>query len=95
MSEIEKSSHIITIMQEFLNGGTSSSMDAIASNRNQYYGTIKKHGIELIEVRKPNLTNTGTHKERRLHQSIENIKRAESYLNKLLGKNSNAVRVKS
>ena len=88
MSEQAKKSHIITIMQELLNGGVSSSIDAIASNRNQYYGTIKKQGIELVEVWKPNLTNKGQHKERRLHQTIENIKRAEAYLNKLLGKNN-------
>lgn len=89
MSENARTSHIITIMQELLNGGISSSMDAIASNRNQYYGTIKKQGIELIEIWKPNLTNRGRHKERSLHQTIENIKRAEAYLNKLLGKKTN------
>jgi len=82
-------------MQELLNGGVSSSIDAIASNRNQYYGTIKKQGIELVEVWKPNLTNKGTHKERSLHQTIENIKRSEAYLNKLLGKSSHAVGLKS
>ena len=86
MSENAKTSHIITIMQELLKGGVSTSIDAIASNRNQYFGTIKKQGIELVEVRKPNLANKGTHKERSLHQTIENIKRAEAYLNKLLGK---------
>lgn len=86
MSEEAKTSHTITIMQEFLNGGISTSTDSIASNRNQYYRTIKKQGIELVEVRKPNLTNKGTHKERSLHQTIENIRRAETYLNKLLGK---------
>jgi hypothetical protein len=91
MSENAKTSHIITIMQEFLNGGVSSSIDAIASNRNQYYGTIKKQGIELVEVWKPNLTNKGQHKERSLHQTIDNIKRAEAYLNRLLGKSSHAV----
>jgi len=89
MSENTKKSHIITIMQELLNGGVSSSIDAVASNRNQYYGTIKKQGVELVEVWKPNLTNKGQHKERSLHQTIENIKRAENYLNKLLGKKSN------
>jgi len=91
MSENTKKSHIITIMQELLNGGVSSSIDAIASNRNQYYGTIKKQGVELVEVWKPNLTNKGQHKERSLHQTIDNIKRAEAYLNKLLGKSDNEV----
>ncbi len=91
MSENTKKSHIVTIMQELLNGGVSSSIDAVASNRNQYYGTIKKQGVELVEVWKPNLTNKGQHKERSLHQTIENIKRAEAYLNKLLGKPNNEV----
>jgi len=86
MSEEIKKTHIITIMRELLGGKASTSIDAKASNRNQYYGTIKRNGIELIEVWKPNLTNSGRHKERRLHQSPENIKRAEAYLNKLLGK---------
>lgn len=89
--EEEKTSHTITIMQELLSGGISTSIDAKASNRNQYYRTIKKQGIELVEVRKPNLTNKGTHKERSLHQTIKNIKRAEIYLNKLLGKKPDAV----
>jgi len=95
MSEETKTSHIITIMQELLSGGVSTAIDSKASNRNQYYGTIKKQGIELVEVRRPNLTNKGTHKERSLHQTIENIKRAEKYLNKLLGKTNNADRYQS
>ena len=91
MSEAEKSTHIIAILKELLNGEVSTSIDSKASNRNQYYSTIKKHGVELIEVWKPNLLNGGRHKERRLHVSDENIKTAQEYLNKLLGKNNNAV----
>ena len=86
MSDDAKSSHIITILKELLEGKSSSSMDAVASNRNQYYGTIKRHGIELVEVWELNLSNAGRHKERTLHQTIENIKRANAYLAKLLGK---------
>jgi len=86
MSTAEKTTHIIVIMQELLSGGTSTAIDSKASNRNQYYGTIKKQGIELVEVRKPNLTNPNTHLERSLHQTIENIKRAENYLKRLKGK---------
>ena len=47
---------------------------------------MKKEGIELVEVWKPNDTNKGKHKERSLHQNIENIKRAELYLKRLLKK---------
>ena len=81
-----KTSHTITILRELLSGRVSISMDSKASNRNQYYAPIKKQGIELIEVYKPNLNNKGRHKERSLKQTTENVKRAEKYLNKLLGK---------
>jgi len=81
-----KSSHIITIMKLLLKGEAVTSIDQLASNSNQYFGTIKKHGIELIEVWKPNLTNAGRHKERSLHQTIDNINRAKEYLAKLQGR---------
>ncbi|SFV58377.1 hypothetical protein MNB_SM-7-1335 [hydrothermal vent metagenome] len=87
MSEaLQKSSHLITILSQLLEGKRLSSKDMFISNSNQYFVQIKKHGIELIEVWKPNITNKGKHKERRLHQSIENIRRAEAYLKKLKGK---------
>ncbi len=87
MSEaLQKSSHLITILTLLLEGKRLSSNDMFASNSNQYFVQIKKQGIELIEVWKANDTNRGKHKERRLHQSIDNIKRAEAYLCKLLGK---------
>ncbi len=80
-----RSSHIITIMKLLLSGEAVTSIDQLASNSNQYFGTIKKHGIELVEVWKPNLTNTGRHKERSLHQTIDNIERAKKYLESLQG----------
>ena len=79
-----KSSHIITILKLLLEGKALSSIPN-AKNFNQYPRTIKKHGIELVEVWKPNLTNTGRHKERSLHQTIDNIKRAKKYLEALQG----------
>ncbi len=82
---MEKSTHIITIMKRLLAGEAIISSDIFASNSNQYPRTIKKHGIELIEVWKPNLTNKGRHKERSLHQTIENIERANKYLEALKG----------
>lgn len=86
MSDTEKASHLITLLTMLLDGKSLTSSDFHMVNTNQYFGSIKKRGIELIEVWKPNLTNSGKHKERRLNQSIENIKRANNYLNSLLGK---------
>lgn len=83
-----KSSNLITILIQLLNGETVTSIDRFASNSNQYFRTIKQNGIELVEVWKPNLTNSGRHKERRLHRTIENIKRTEDYLKKLQGVNN-------
>ena len=82
--ELRKSSHLITILTLLLEGKKLSSNDMFASNSNQYFVQIKKQGIELIEVWKPNDTNRGQHKERSLHQTLENIKRAEVYLDRLL-----------
>lgn len=85
MSEtLKKSSHLITILTLLLEGKKLSSNDVFASNTNQYFGQIKKQGIELIEVWKSNDANRGQHKERSLHQTIENIKRADVYLDRLL-----------
>jgi len=80
---MKKSTHIIRILKRLLAGEKVVSNDEFASNTNQYFRTIKKNGIELIEVWKPNLTNAGRHKERRLHQTIENIERAKNYLEAL------------
>ncbi|MFK5937795.1 MAG: hypothetical protein QM497_05285 [Sulfurimonas sp.] len=87
MSEVlQKSSHLTTILTLLLEGKELSSNDMFASNSNQYFVQLKKQGIELIEVWKPNLTNAGRHKERRLNPSSDNIKRAEDYFAKLIGK---------
>ncbi len=80
-----KTTHIIVALKGLLAGESLTSIDSIASNRNQYFGTIKKQGIELIEVWENNHFNDGKHKVRRLNQSLENIKRAENYLKKLKG----------
>ena len=81
----EKTSHLITILKQLLEGKIVTSIDSKASNTNQYFRTIKKHGIALVEVWKPNLTNSGRHKERSLYQTIENIELAKNYLYKLQG----------
>ena len=82
---MKRSSHIITILKRLLDGEAMSSNDMMASNSNQYFRTIKKHGIALIEVWVTNRTNSGRHKERSLHQTIENIERAKKYLEALQG----------
>lgn len=81
----EKSSHIIIMLKQLLNGEVLTSIDRLASNSNQYFKTIKGNGIALVEVWTPNLTNSGRHKERSLHQTIDNIKRAKKYLESLQG----------
>lgn len=86
-----KSSNLITILKQLLDGEAVTSIDRLASNSNQYFRTIKLNGIELVGVWKPNLTNSGQHKERRLHQTIDNIKRAEAYLRSLHGVKNNEV----
>ena len=80
-----KTTHIIVALKELLDGKSLTSIDSVASNRNQYFGTIKKQGIELIEVWENNRFNDGKHKVRRLNQSLDNIKRTENYLKKLKG----------
>ncbi len=81
-----KSSYTITILKRLLEGEAMSSSDAIASNSNQYFKIIKDHGIALVEVMTPNITNSGKHKERSLYQEAENVDRARNYLKKLQGK---------
>ena len=77
-------SYIIWTLKELLKGETLSRIPH-AKNANQYFRKIKNNGIELVEVWKPNLTNAGRHKERSLHQTLENIERAKKYLHALQG----------
>jgi len=79
-----KTTNLITTLKLFIEGKRLSRLPN-AKNFNQYPNTIKKHGIELVEVWKPNLTNGGRHKERSLHQTIENIEKAKQYLYELQG----------
>ncbi len=81
-----KTTHLINILNDLLKGKRLSSIDIKASNSNQYFCTIKNNGIELIEVRKPNLTNKGYHLERRLNLTEKNISKAKKYLQKLINK---------
>jgi len=78
-------SNLANILESLLNEKTLSSLDLKALNSNQYFNTIKHHGIALIEVCESNLTNTGRYKERSLHMETENVTRAENYLKKLHG----------
>ncbi|RXJ93768.1 hypothetical protein CRV00_09915 [Malaciobacter molluscorum] len=81
-----KTTHLINIINGLLKGNRLSSIDIKASNSNQYFCTIKNNGIELIEVKKPNLTNKGYHLERRLNLTQKNINKAKKYLHKLINK---------
>ena len=84
MSNMPKHTHILAILDELLEGKPSTSLDSKASNRNQYYKTIKHQGIELVEVWEQNLTNKSKHKVRTLHNTPENIERAKAYKEKIL-----------
>jgi len=81
--------YLIIAMKKLLAGETLSELPP-AKNSNQYFSTIKNNGIALVEVWKPNITNAGRHKERSLHQTIENITRAEKYLKSLQGVKNHA-----
>lgn len=82
--ENRKNSYLIITLKKLLNGDKLFFIHG-AKNSNQYFCIIKNQGIELVEVWKPNLTNRGKHLERRLHQSIENINKANEYLKRLRG----------
>jgi len=75
---------LIIALKRLLDGETLTDLPP-AKNSNQYFATIKKHGVALVEVWKPNIANAGQHKERSLHQTIENIERAKKYLESLHG----------
>jgi hypothetical protein len=85
MSANEQSSHLVSILTDLVNGKKLASIDIRASNSNQYFCTIKNNGVELIEVRRPNLTNKGNHLERRLNLTADNLEKAKDYLEKLKG----------
>lgn len=85
MSKNEQSTHLTIILSNLLDGKSLSSIDINASNSNQYFCTIKNNGIELIEVRKPNLTNKGNHLERRLNLTEDNLEKAKDYLERIKG----------
>ncbi len=76
--------YLIIALKRLLAGETLSDLPP-SKNSNQYFVTIKKHGIELVEAWKPNLTRPGRHKERSLHQTLKNINRAKKYLESLQG----------
>ena len=81
-----KESHIMVIMQELLDGKASTAIDSKASNRNQYYLAIKKQGIKLTEIWRPNISNKGKHKVRSLDPNPKNVERAKAYAERLKGK---------
>ena len=74
----------IEILKCLIKGDKMASIDAKASNMNQYFCAIKKAGIALEESWCNNKGNTGRHKERSLEMSPQNQKSAEEYLKFLL-----------
>ncbi|CAA6805365.1 MAG: Unknown protein [uncultured Sulfurovum sp.] len=79
---------LTTILHELINGKSVTSIDTRASNTNQYFKTIKDHGIVLVEESNPNPHNNGRHKSRTLKNEPENIQRAKDFLQKKYKKNN-------
>lgn len=84
--ENRKTSYLIIALTRLLKGEKLSYIEG-AKNSNQYFNIVKNYGIELIEVWKPNLLNSGKHKERRLNFTEDNVKLAQDYLERLRGTN--------
>ena len=73
-------SYTMTILNELLEGKGLASSDKNYSNTNQYFGRIKKRGIELVETQVQNKHNSQKHYKRFLARSDDNIKKAKDYL---------------
>ena len=82
-------SYTMTILIELLDGKQLTATDKNYSNTNQYFGRIKKRGIELVELKIPNKHNSQKHYKRFLAKSEENIKKAKNYLDYLAYCNRN------
>ena len=85
-------SYTMTILIELLDGKQLTATDKNYSNTNQYFGRIKKRGIELVEIQVQNKHNSQKHYKRFLAKSEENIKKAKDYLNYLSFCNRNRKR---
>ncbi len=81
-----RQTNTMKILKELLAGKELTASDNFASNTNQYFRTIKLHGIELEEVWMSNVSNSGRHKVRSLVDTKENISRAKQYLKQLRGR---------
>ena len=85
-------SYTMTILIDLLDGKQLTATDKHYSNTNQYFGNIKKRGIELVEIQVQNKHNSQKHLKRFLAKSEENIKKAKDYLNYLSFCNRNRKR---
>lgn len=81
-------SYTMIILSDFLNGKTLTSTDKNYSNTNQYFGKIKKRGIELLEIKVKNRNNSQKHFERSLVKNKDNIQKARDYLSFLTERNN-------
>ena len=76
-----RNSYKIKALELFLEYETlTSNVNFLGINPNQYFCDIKTAGIELVEIRVKNKNNDGTHKERTLLKSKENIIKAKEIL---------------
>ena len=85
-------SYTMDILIDLLDGKQLTATDKHYSNTNQYFGKIKKRGIELVEIKVQNKHNSQKHFKRFLAKSEENIKKAKNYLDYLAYCNRNRKR---
>lgn len=75
-----KTSNLINILTDLIEGKSVTSLDYHVSNANQYFKTIKDNGIELLEKWINNSHNRGKTKLRTLIDDNTNMQRAKKYL---------------
>ena len=75
-----KTSNLIKILSDLIEGKSVTALDYHVSNANQYFKTIKDSGIELVEQWIANTHNRGRTKLRTLSHELENIQKAKDYL---------------
>mgnify|MGYP000187348023 FL=1 len=85
-------SYTMNILIDLLDGKQLTATDKHYSNTNQYFGKIKKRGIELVEIQVQNKQNSQKHLKRFLAKSEENIKKAKDFLDYLAYCNRNRKR---
>jgi len=84
--QTNKTSNLIKILTDLIEGKSVTALDYHVSNANQYFKTIKDNGIELVEKWIKNRHNVGRTKLRTLNHELDNMTKAKNYLFRLQNK---------